>query len=151
MIVDLAAMGAAGERLGRDLPPRSVVWLDGPLGAGKTTLVRAIVRGRNVVEPATSPTYNLVHHYQGPHGSIYHVDCYRVREPDQAADLDWETLLASDLLLIEWPERAGGVGTAALGASPASRLPATTRGHWTFNDLAGVRHGNRSLHCRGEL
>jgi tRNA threonylcarbamoyladenosine biosynthesis protein TsaE len=104
---DLAAFEALGERLGRDLALGSVAWLEGDLGAGKTTLVRAIVRGRGVTEAASSPTYNLVHHYRGPRGSIYHVDCYRLRDPEQAADLDWETLVAADLLLIEWPARAG--------------------------------------------
>ncbi|MGH7593607.1 MAG: tRNA (adenosine(37)-N6)-threonylcarbamoyltransferase complex ATPase subunit type 1 TsaE [Gemmatimonadales bacterium] len=84
-----------------------MVWLEGPLGAGKTTLVRAITRGRGAPHGATSPTFGLVHHYPTPHGEIYHVDCYRLRHPDEAADLDWETLTAADLLLIEWPERAG--------------------------------------------
>jgi tRNA threonylcarbamoyladenosine biosynthesis protein TsaE len=105
--VDLAAFEAAGERLGRELPSHSVVWLEGPLGAGKTTLVRAIARGRGAIEPVTSPTFGLVHHYTGRNGAIYHLDCYRLRHPDEAADLDWETLLAADLVLIEWPERAG--------------------------------------------
>jgi tRNA threonylcarbamoyladenosine biosynthesis protein TsaE len=105
--IDLAAVEAIGDRLGRELPPQSVVWLDGPLGSGKTTLVRAIVRGRGAPEAVTSPTFGLVHHYAGRHGAIYHVDCYRLRHPDEAADLDWDTLLAADLLLIEWPERAG--------------------------------------------
>ncbi len=106
-MMDLAAVESAGVQLGRELAPRSVVWLEGPLGAGKTTMARAIVRGRGVPELATSPTYGLVHHYEGPRGSVYHVDCYRLRQPDEAADLDWETLLGGDLLLIEWPARAG--------------------------------------------
>ena len=105
--LDLEAIERAGERLGRELAPQSVVWLQGPLGAGKTTLVRAIVRGRGVPGQATSPTYGLVHHYEGPRGGVYHVDCYRLRHADEASDLDWETLLGADLLLIEWPERAG--------------------------------------------
>lgn len=105
--MNLAAIEDAGEQLGRALPPQSVVWLQGPLGAGKTTFVRAVVRGRGVAESATSPTFGLVHRYAGPRGSVYHVDCYRLRQPDEAADLDWETLLGADLLLIEWPERAG--------------------------------------------
>lgn len=105
--IDLAALEATGERLGRELPPRSVVWLQGPLGAGKTTLAQAIVRGRGADEPVTSPTFGLVHHYSGRHGAIYHLDCYRLRHQDEAADLDWETLLGADLVLIEWPERAG--------------------------------------------
>ncbi len=102
-----AALLEEGARLGRELPTGSVVWLVGGLGAGKTTLVRAIARGRGVHGSANSPTYALVHHYEGPSGDVYHVDCYRLRDPEEAIDLDWATLVAADLLLIEWPERAG--------------------------------------------
>lgn len=103
-----AALTAEGEALGRSLPPRSVLLFEGELGAGKTTLVRAVARGLGVATPATSPTYALVHHYQGRRGPVFHLDCYRLRSPDEAADLDWERLAAEgDALLIEWPERAG--------------------------------------------
>ena len=61
-VVDLAAFEATGERLGRELPRQSVVWLEGPLGAGKTTLVGAIARGRGAAATVTSPTFGLVHH-----------------------------------------------------------------------------------------
>ncbi|MGE5093173.1 MAG: tRNA (adenosine(37)-N6)-threonylcarbamoyltransferase complex ATPase subunit type 1 TsaE [Bacillota bacterium] len=97
-----------GELLGRSLPPGSVLLFEGDLGAGKTTMVQAVARGLGVTQPATSPTYALVHHYQGRRGPVYHLDCYRLRSPEEAADLDWETLLREgDALLIEWPERAG--------------------------------------------
>jgi len=102
-----ARLEAEGERLGRELAPGAVVWLTGELGAGKTTLARAIARGLGVREPASSPTYGLVNHYQGRRGAVYHVDCYRLRHPDEAAELDWATLTGADALLIEWPERAG--------------------------------------------
>lgn len=105
--IDQAALEALGAELGVRLPSGSVVWLEGPLGAGKTTLVRAVAAGRGIQGEATSPTYALVHHYDGPRGPVYHLDCYRLRTPDDAADLDWETLAGADLLLIEWPERAG--------------------------------------------
>ena len=82
--------------------------LEGELGAGKTTLIQALAHGLGVAANATSPTYALVHRYQGTRGPVYHLDCYRLRHPDEAADLDWETLLAEgDAILIEWPERAG--------------------------------------------
>lgn len=102
-----AELVAWGEELGRTLAPPQVVWLQGDLGAGKTTVTQAIVRGFGVRSLATSPTYDLVHRYEGPRGMVYHVDCYRLRRPDDAADLDWETLATGALLLIEWPERAG--------------------------------------------
>ncbi len=99
---------AEGEALGRSLPPGAVVALEGELGAGKTTLAQAIARGLGVREPATSPTYALVHRYQGRRGPVYHVDCFRLRTADEAADLDWETLVREgDVVLVEWPERAG--------------------------------------------
>jgi tRNA threonylcarbamoyladenosine biosynthesis protein TsaE len=97
-----------GEDIGRKLPPRSIVLLEGELGAGKTTLVQAIARGLGVAGHATSPTYALVHRYAGARGPVYHLDCYRLRHPDEAADLDWETLTQEgDAVLIEWPEKAG--------------------------------------------
>jgi tRNA threonylcarbamoyladenosine biosynthesis protein TsaE len=99
---------ARGEQIGRGLAPGSIVLLEGELGAGKTTLAQALAHGLGVAANATSPTYALVHRYQGRRGPVYHLDCYRLRHPDEAADLDWETLLTeSDAVLIEWPEKAG--------------------------------------------
>lgn len=106
-VVTEAELMAEGEEIGRRLGPGSVILLEGELGAGKTTLIRAIVRGLGGTDAASSPTYTLVHHYEGRRGPVYHVDCYRLRTPDEAADLDWETLGAADALLIEWPERGG--------------------------------------------
>jgi tRNA threonylcarbamoyladenosine biosynthesis protein TsaE len=97
-----------GEALGRKLAPRSIITLDGPLGAGKTTLVQAIARGLGVSLTATSPTYTYVHRYEGRRGPVFHLDCYRLRHPEEAADLDWEGILRDgDAALIEWPEKAG--------------------------------------------
>lgn len=97
-----------GETLGRSLPPRALLAFEGELGAGKTTFIQAIARGLGVEVPATSPTYALVHRYRGRRGPVFHLDCFRLRSPDEAADLDWEGLLAEgDAILVEWPERAG--------------------------------------------
>lgn len=106
-LLDEASLAALAEDLGRRLVPGEVIWLSGELGAGKTTFVRAVVRGLGAATPATSPTYALVHHYDTPRGPVYHVDCYRLRSPEEAHDLDWETLASGTALLIEWPERAG--------------------------------------------
>lgn len=104
---DEPGLRAAGEALGAQLPKGAVVWLEGELGAGKTTLAKAMALGRGVVAATSSPTYDLVHRYPGPGGPVFHVDCYRLRDPEEAAALDWGELTSGDLLLIEWPERAG--------------------------------------------
>lgn len=104
-----AELMAEGERIGRGLAPGAVVHLQGELGTGKTTMVRAIVRGLGVSEAASSPTYALVHRYAGARGPVFHLDCFRLQQPEESADLDWEGLAAEgDALLIEWPERAAG-------------------------------------------
>jgi tRNA threonylcarbamoyladenosine biosynthesis protein TsaE len=103
-----AELEAEGQALGRLLPPGAVLAFEGELGAGKTTFIRAITRGLGVTGPATSPTYALVHRYQGRRGPVFHLDCFRLRSPAEAADLDWEGLLGEgDAVLVEWPERAG--------------------------------------------
>ena len=102
------ALDAHGEALGRTLEPGELVTFEGELGAGKTTLIKAVARGLGVTAPATSPTYALVHRYQGARGPVFHLDCFRLKSPDEAGDLDWEGLLAEgDAILVEWPERAG--------------------------------------------
>jgi tRNA threonylcarbamoyladenosine biosynthesis protein TsaE len=103
-----AELEAEGEALGRRLKPGELVTFEGELGAGKTTFIKAVTRGLGVTRPATSPTYALVHRYQGARGPVFHLDCFRLRSPDEAADLDWEGLMAEgDAILVEWPERAG--------------------------------------------
>jgi tRNA threonylcarbamoyladenosine biosynthesis protein TsaE len=104
-----AELDAQGEALGRSLRPGELVTFEGDLGTGKTTLIKAVARGLGVIGPATSPTYALVHRYQGARGPVFHLDCFRLRSPDEAGDLDWEGLVAEgDAILVEWPERAGG-------------------------------------------
>jgi tRNA threonylcarbamoyladenosine biosynthesis protein TsaE len=99
---------AEGEALGRSLPPGALLTFEGDLGAGKTTFIQAIARGLGVAGPATSPTYALVHRYGARRGPVFHLDCFRLRVPEEAADLDWEGLLRDgDVILVEWPERAG--------------------------------------------
>lgn len=106
-LVTLEDMAAESAALWRELAPGSVVWLKGDLGSGKTTFVQALARAAGA-EPARSPTFSLVHEYKSPVGLIFHVDCYRLRTPDEALDLDFpEMLKRARLLLIEWPERAG--------------------------------------------
>ena len=106
--VDEAALARFGEELARRLrpPPAVVVAVSGELGAGKTTLIRAVARALGVTEPVTSPTFALVHRYAGSAGAVYHVDAYRLRRAADAADLGLDDMLAEpSVVLIEWPER----------------------------------------------
>jgi tRNA threonylcarbamoyladenosine biosynthesis protein TsaE len=98
-----------GEELGRTLTAPAVIGLSGELGTGKTTLVQAICRGLGATALATSPTYALVHHYEARGAPVYHVDCYRLKAPDEARDLGFEDMVRERaIVLVEWPERAGG-------------------------------------------
>lgn len=101
---------AWGERFGRAVRPPLVVTISGELGAGKTTLVRAICRGYGVRDEVTSPTFTIVHQYAGTASPVLHIDLYRLKGPADLASLGWDELLASDaLILVEWPERAGAM------------------------------------------
>jgi tRNA threonylcarbamoyladenosine biosynthesis protein TsaE len=103
-----AELEAEGEMLGRSLPPGVLLAFEGDLGAGKTTFIKAIARGLGVEGAASSPTYALVHRYRARRGPVFHLDCFRLRSAEEAADLDWEGLLREgDAILVEWPERAG--------------------------------------------
>jgi tRNA threonylcarbamoyladenosine biosynthesis protein TsaE len=97
-----------GVRLGRQIVPPLVITLDGDLGAGKTTLARAICEGFGVRDDVTSPTFAIVHVYEAPKAPVYHVDLYRLDGPKDLRNIGWDDLLQSDaLVLIEWPQRAG--------------------------------------------
>ncbi len=107
--VDEAALARFGASFARGLTPPVAVGIAGELGAGKTTLVRAIARGLGVVEPVTSPTFTLVNRYTGERTTVYHVDGYRLRHAAEVADLGLDDALAEPdaVVLIEWPERLG--------------------------------------------
>ncbi len=94
----------------------SCVAIHGELGAGKTTLVRALAAALGVTDAVTSPTYALVHEYRAPRGVVHHLDLYRLDRPEQLAQLGWDEMLGSSgIVLVEWPERAGD-------ALPAARM-----------------------------
>jgi tRNA threonylcarbamoyladenosine biosynthesis protein TsaE len=106
--LDEAALRAWGERVGREARPPLVLALRGDLGAGKTTLARAIARGAGVEGPVPSPTYNLLFRYDTPRGlRLAHLDLYRLDDPGEVWELGWAELPDDDeVVMIEWPERA---------------------------------------------
>ncbi len=88
-------------------PHGSVIWLTGDLGSGKTTFAQGVVKAAGG-EDARSPSFALVNHYTSPAGLLIHVDCYRLRDPAEAIDLDFPELQReARLVLVEWPEKAG--------------------------------------------
>lgn len=102
-----AATEALGRRLAPHLPPGTVVALHGALGAGKTHLAKGICAALGVPpEEVVSPTFTLVHEYEGAGFPIYHMDAYRLERVEAFYDLGYEEYLYGDgLCLIEWPER----------------------------------------------
>lgn len=107
---DAAATEALGRRLAAGRPDRAVVHLSGDLGAGKSTLARALLRALGVTGTVRSPTYTLVERYPLPAGGeAAHLDLYRLGD---SAELDFlgldELEAAAVLWLVEWPERGGG-------------------------------------------
>ncbi|CAG1770614.1 tRNA threonylcarbamoyladenosine biosynthesis protein TsaE [uncultured bacterium] len=97
-----------GVRMGAALDAPAVVALEGDLGAGKTTLVQAMCKGLGVTQDVTSPTFALVNQYEGDRATVYHLDLYRLRGPDDLTNLGWDDIVNSDaIVFVEWPDRAG--------------------------------------------
>ena len=104
---DAAATDALGQRLAAQRPAHAVVHLYGDLGAGKSTLARALLRALGVTGTIRSPTYTLVERYPLADGSeAWHLDLYRIGDPGELDFLGLDEGAAS-LWLVEWPQRAG--------------------------------------------
>jgi tRNA threonylcarbamoyl adenosine modification protein YjeE len=102
---DAAATEAWGLALGRVLPSGAFVALEGDLGAGKSSLARAICRGLGVEGPIPSPTYALAHRYDGARIAVVHADWYRLRSADELEQIGWEELIDGAAALVEWADR----------------------------------------------
>ena len=137
-VADLAATGVVGHRLGALLFPGAVVALIGPLGAGKTHLVRAIAEGLQIadIRAVSSPTFVLIQEYSA-RLPIYHFDAYRLSGPGELFDLGVHEYFEGDgVCLVEWADRV----EACL---PAEHLRVTL-------EITGETSRRLTIEARGE-
>lgn len=113
-LADEAATKDLGRALAASLRPGDALCLTGPLGAGKSTLARALIRALTTPdEEVPSPTFTLVQFYETPDFALAHFDLYRLSDPDEVYEIGLDEALDGGVALIEWPQRLEG------------RLPAT--------------------------
>lgn len=112
----------------KTLPANQIIFLNGPLGAGKSVLARALIRALCDDDSLNvpSPTFTLLQTYETPSGLIWHYDLYRLKEPDEMEELSWDDALSGGIVLIEWPEKLehlkpAGVTIDIEPLSPTSR------------------------------
>jgi tRNA threonylcarbamoyladenosine biosynthesis protein TsaE len=109
ILKDEAATARLGVAIARRLRAGESVCLSGPLGAGKSTLARALIRALTTPdEDVPSPTFTLVQFYEGRDLKIAHFDLYRLTSPDEAYEIGLDEALDDGAAVIEWPERLQG-------------------------------------------
>lgn len=109
ILPDLAATESVGASLADVARPGDAILLQGPLGAGKTSLARGFLAALGLAGEAPSPSFAIVQPYAPPEVRIpvLHVDLYRIEDPRELDELGLDDALADSVLLVEWPERAG--------------------------------------------
>ena len=126
-----------GAAVAAALKPGEAVCLTGPLGAGKSTLARGLVRAlTRPDEDVPSPTFTIVQFYDGLHWPLAHFDLYRLERPEEAFEIGLDEALEDGAAVIEWPERLGGrlpadrldIDIAMMGEGRTARLAA--HGAW---------------------
>lgn len=137
ILADEAATARLGTAIARWLRPGEAVCLSGPLGAGKSTLARALVRALTTPdEEVPSPTFTLVQFYEGPSLKVAHFDLYRLTSAEEAYEIGLDEALDDGAAVLEWPERLEGqlppdrldVEIALMGDGRQARL--TPHGSW---------------------
>jgi tRNA threonylcarbamoyl adenosine modification protein YjeE len=142
---DLDATAALGRAIASGLGIGDAVALWGDLGAGKTTLARAILRALGVREDVPSPTFTLVQGYDTT-PAVAHYDLYRLKSAGEMQELGFDDALDRGAVLVEWPERAPEALPpealhVRLGLRETGRLARITGpGRWA-NDLRSLLHG----------
>ncbi len=133
------ALEAFGARMGPALRTGEAICLFGPLGAGKSTLARGLVRALTQPDQdVPSPTFTLMQTYQGPAFAVAHFDLYRLKRPEEAFEIGLDDALDVGAVIVEWSERLEGALPpdrldVRLEIADAGGRLATLRGHgvWT--------------------
>ena len=106
----LADTDRIGKLIAEHLLKPACVYLEGELGAGKTTLCKSIIQSLGYQGEVTSPTYNLIQEYRVDNGVVYHMDLYRLNSPEELEFLAVEDLWCDkSIFLIEWPSKGGSL------------------------------------------
>jgi tRNA threonylcarbamoyladenosine biosynthesis protein TsaE len=99
-----------GMRVGAEIKPGDIICLQGDLGAGKTTFTQGLAQGWGSIDSVSSPTFIIVNMYRRANGGkLFHLDAYRLDSVPEAEELDLDAMLAEGSLIVEWPERLGGL------------------------------------------
>ena len=133
---DIAATEALGARIAAALRPGDVVALTGGLGAGKTTLARAIIAALGHQGEVPSPSFAIIETYDPPavRLPLVHADFYRLERPEEADEIGLDDYREGAALIAEWPEHAGGFGhepgclSLALETADSGRIAIATAG-----------------------
>ncbi len=142
---DEAATASLGRQLAPSLVPGMVVWLDGDLGTGKTTLVRALLRAMGHTGPVRSPTYTLVEIYVISRIYWYHFDFYRFNVPEEFSDAGLgEYFRGNSVCLVEWPRKA-------IGYVPPADLVVFVRMAENGREVELVAHSKEGRQCLNKL
>ncbi len=148
-VQSLAETERLAETLAQFAKPGDVIGLSGALGAGKTAFARAFIRAWTGVsdEEVPSPTFTLVQIYDGVRGTVWHIDLYRLNDPEEVYELGLDDAMADGVALIEWPSKLGPacpedwleINLAAEGAGPEARR------------ITLVAHGSRAAVLVGQI
>lgn len=103
-----------GERFAQLISPPLIIWLEGDLGAGKTTFTRGLLNALGYNGAVKSPTYNIVETYPFKGFNLHHFDLYRFQNPEEWLDAGLDELITADsIILIEWPQLGGDLAPPA--------------------------------------
>ena len=101
---------AFAAELAEKAKPGTVICLDGDLGTGKTVFARGFARGLGITEPVVSPTFTILHGYEGGRLPMWHFDVYRIEDPDEMYEIGYEDCFFGDgVSLVEWASQIGAL------------------------------------------